>query len=96
MATVGVTVTLVIAFKTFDVYDVLFAAKAGLKTPELKVKALKSALLDKRVIVTEYVLVLKFCAVTKTSIVLLPTFKAKEPDGLPLVTVVYEPLFTLT
>ena len=38
----------------------VFAAKAGLKTPELKDNALKSALLDKRVIVTEYVLVLKF------------------------------------
>ena len=26
------------------------------------------------------------CAVTNTSIVLLPTFKLNEPDGLPLVT----------
>jgi hypothetical protein len=41
-----------------------------------------------RFTVIVYVFVVKSCAVTTTSILLLPTFKAIGPDGLPLVTAV--------
>lgn len=61
-------------------------AKVGLNVPLLNDNAESVASFEILVTVTVYVLVERSCAVTKTSIVLVPAFKLNALEALPLVT----------
>jgi hypothetical protein len=87
---VGVTVTLVVPLLTLAVYAVVADANTGLNDPAVVVSVERSALLlAALVIVVVYVLVVvPSCAVTLTSIVLVPIFNVSALDAVPLDTVV--------
>ena len=94
---VAVNVTEFVAFVTDAVYEIVADANAGDNVPELNERAERVASEEPaRVIVIVYVfIVVPSCAVSTTSIVLIPTFSDKEFEALPLVILDQLPLFTL-